>query len=515
MGTSEDEYEQYFQQNREALKEARQEIAKIYLTKGPADVYFEILKMGGSNDKKKNWDYSIKNSRIFSIVDYTVFLIEYKALAKDKEGAENLLLKPEYLDMLASNEDFGETGEENIAKAICEQIRRDLLNNNNLIGDKKIILCPRYLSKKELTAKCEELGVEYPEIAVETEYGDEAIEGSKFSGLHHVPDHIADGAPSGRDDIPLLKDGGTLAVSHMDMDTFVTVLKCLGVKMDENLSKAVGYLDENGFNLHKIPEDIVPQDKKEVIIPQLIALRKLQTDVFSVFRTGRGGIEGVTDVTSMFFETVAVPATGIIDGDKEIMNNATEWYETRNSTIKKYECGKIITPDGNGLVRVFVSDGKENPTSEYIDNETGTEYKALVTYFKNTGGFSIGIANGIEIGLESLLKEQYPTQGGARGNAGFINNGRGGAPMPIEDLPSIVKLIADTIIERLKIEPFEIDLSTINARVDAERNLHTAEEIGEGIGTSLTPREVREALKATTDIEAPQIDPQIDPQTLE
>ena len=43
-------------------------------------------------------------------------------------------------------------------------------------------------------------------------------------------------------------------------------------------------------------------------------------------------------------------------------------------------------------------------------------------YFKNTGGFSIGIANGIEIGLESLLKEQYPTQGGARGNAGFINN---------------------------------------------------------------------------------------------
>ena len=87
--------------------------------------------------------------------------------------------------------------------------------------------------------------------------------------------------------------------------------------------------------------------------------------------------------------------------------------------------------------------------------------------------------------------------------------------MPIEDLPSIVKLIADTIIERLKIEPFEIDLSTINARVDAERNLHTAEEIGEGIGTSLTPREVREALKATTDIEAPQIDPQIDPQTLE
>ena len=373
-----------------------------------------------------------------------------------------------------------------------------------------IILCPSFLSEDDLKEKCKKMNIRYPAIAIETEYGDKAIEGSMYSGLHHVPEHIADGAPSARDDIPILPYGETIAVSHIDLDTIITALVSLGIKIDPDLRKAVGYLDENGFNLHKIPEDIVPQDKKDDIIPKLIALRKLEKDVFGNFRTGRGGFEDVTDITDHFIKKVIVPAKMIMNNNRLLISIAARWYEKRNSTIKEYECGKIITPDGDGLVRVFVSDGNENPTSEYIDNETGTEYKALVTYFKNTGGFSIGIANGVEIGLESLLKEEYPNQGGARGNAGYINNGRGGDPMPIEDLPQIVKLIADKIIENQNIKPFEIDLSTIKARVAAESKYHTAEEISEGI-EKLTTRDVLDAIKAITEEKK---EPE-NPQTLE
>jgi hypothetical protein len=62
------------------------------------------------------------------------------------------------------------------------------------------------------------LNIKAPEITIEAEYGDKVVEGTKYTAAHHGP-RANRPAPCVDRDLPAVSEGGTILISHIDLDT--------------------------------------------------------------------------------------------------------------------------------------------------------------------------------------------------------------------------------------------------------------------------------------------------------
>lgn len=78
----------------------------------------------------------------------------------------------------------------------------------------RVILVPKYMSNEELA----NIGIT-PEATVEAEYGEKVIKGKQVTLAHHTKEYEKNPAPCNTPDVPVLSDGSTIVVSHIDLDT--------------------------------------------------------------------------------------------------------------------------------------------------------------------------------------------------------------------------------------------------------------------------------------------------------
>ena len=119
----------------------------------------------------------------------------------------------------------------------------------------RIVLVPKYMTKEELKA----IGI-VPTATVEAEYGDMVIEGEVATLAHHTKKYAQNPAPCNTPNVPVLEDGSTIVISHIDLDTLGGIAALLGIKPDDpEFWKVAEFLDLNG--VHYISQ--VPQAERE------------------------------------------------------------------------------------------------------------------------------------------------------------------------------------------------------------------------------------------------------------
>lgn len=112
----------------------------------------------------------------------------------------------------------------------------------------KVILCPTLDSTQGLN----------PDATVEAEYGDVCVEGTQVTLAHHGS-RSANPAPCNTEVEPL--EGGTILVSHLDLDTIGGIMALTGDKMeDKEFWEAAEFIDVNGsHHIHEFPQEIQDQ----------------------------------------------------------------------------------------------------------------------------------------------------------------------------------------------------------------------------------------------------------------
>ena len=78
----------------------------------------------------------------------------------------------------------------------------------------RVILVPKYMSQEELLE--EQIS---PTATVEAEYGEKVIKGEQITLAHHTKEYEKNPAPCNTLNVPVLEDGSTIVVSHLDLDT--------------------------------------------------------------------------------------------------------------------------------------------------------------------------------------------------------------------------------------------------------------------------------------------------------
>ena len=118
--------------------------------------------------------------------------------------------------------------------------------------ENRIICVPSYVSKDDLN----NLGIKV-DATVEAEYGEKVLEGDKITLAHHVEKYKNCNAPCNRN-VEKLKDGETIVISHIDLDTIGGCLALLGVKPeDEEFWKGAEFIDIKGnHHIKELPKEV-------------------------------------------------------------------------------------------------------------------------------------------------------------------------------------------------------------------------------------------------------------------
>ena len=318
----------------------------------------------------------------------------------------------------------------------------------------KIILVPKFLSKEELEAQ----GIT-PTATVEAEYGNSVIEGEKVTLAHHVKQYENNPAPCNTPNVPVLEDGSTIVISHIDLDTLGGIAALLGRKKeDPEFWQAAEFLDLNGVHhLHEVPEDV--QDKYLA---------------YSAWGENHRGarITEITDVTESVNERLDL-IDRVVDRDPELIAQGRDWNERVQKAIE--EC--LVYENDN--VRVFNSKSGVFCNAAYFSPNKEKIIPATVSLNGKFKSVTMALADGgkefQDLGMETsreLVQQLWGMEAG--GHPGIAGSPRG-REMTEEDLFELANLV-DAQIEKAKDKRRELNGFTLKVLMkQMKKNQENAE----------------------------------------
>ena len=184
---------------------------------------------------------------------------------------------------------------------------------------------------------------------VEAEYGDYCVEGKEITLAHHGS-RSSNPAPCNSDVQPL--EGGTILVSHLDLDAIGGVLAVTGDKIENSeFWEAAEFIDVNGVHhIHELPQDI--QDKLNAVY----AWNDTQPRV---------RYTEITDVTENVQKNMEMLEKVLDERHPEhenMINAGKEWEEATTSAVE----ARLM--DETEYVRVFSTNGPFCSASYYSPN---------------------------------------------------------------------------------------------------------------------------------------------------
>ena len=292
----------------------------------------------------------------------------------------------------------------------------------------RIILVPKYLTKEELA----ERGI-VPTASVEAEYGENVIKGEQVTLAHHTKEYANNPAPCNTPNVPVLEDGSTIVISHVDLDTLGGIAALLGMKKDDSeFWRAAEFLDLNGVHhLHEVPETVQEQ--------------YLAYTAWSEQHRGTRIMEP-TDVTESVMERVEV-LDKVIDRDPEMIEAGKKWNEEIEEAIEK--C--LVFENDN--IRVFNSESGVFCNAAYYSPNKKKIIPATVSLNGKFKSVTMALADGGKefqrLGMptsKEIVQELWGMEAG--GHPGIAGSPRG-KEMTKEDLMALAVRV-DQQFERAK-----------------------------------------------------------------
>lgn len=260
----------------------------------------------------------------------------------------------------------------------------------------KIVLAPSYEQAKEVEA----------EATVEAEYGAYYVEGKSVTLAHHGP-RSNNPAPCNADVNPI--KGGTILVSHIDLDTIGGCLALMGEKpKDDAFWQAAEFIDVNGpFHMHELDQPL--QDKLNAY--------------YAWEESNRGPrCTEITDVTEAIKQSKEI-LNKIIDEKhpehEALVNAGREWEANTAQEVEKH------LYEENDCVRAFVVHANDVfcSASYYSPNDDQIK-KSTVVLNQDTRSITVAFADGgKECRAVDVVQELWgPEAGGHYGIAGSPRN---------------------------------------------------------------------------------------------
>lgn len=269
--------------------------------------------------------------------------------------------------------------------------------------------------------------VEGVTASVEAEYGDHVVTGELVTLAHHVKAYADNPAPCNNNNVPVLPEGSTILVSHLDLDTLGGIMALMGNKPnDPGFWQAAEFIDLNGpHHSYKFP----------VELPKLNAFWAWNATQV------RTRVTELTDVTESVQKDIAV-LLQILKGDQALIEAGQKWAE---EVTRKVE-GCLLQEDAS--VRVFVTDDVFCAASYYSEMR-GEIIPATVTLNTKMGSITVATCNSA-FNAKELVQGLWGSEAG--GHPGIAGSPRG-RKMNMYDLvdavESVQNVIREATLERL------------------------------------------------------------------
>jgi len=239
------------------------------------------------------------------------------------------------------------------------------------------------------------------DAAVEAEYGDQVVEGKKYTLAHHSGKYKGGPAPC---EFPNQQgfDGVTL-ISHIDLDTIGGCLALYGRKPEDSAFwEGAGFIDVNGP--HHIRElETAVQGKLEAYSAYSASLTRVK------YEAPRDATDDVV--------TAGGVISRIIAGDEKLLRAGAQWKEASEAAIEE----KLVYESER--VRAFIT-GNVFCSAAYYSIKQGKVIPAIVVYNKNYNSVSISFEDGgAKADASKIVKELWGALAG--GHAGIAGSPRG------------------------------------------------------------------------------------------
>lgn len=303
-----------------------------------------------------------------------------------------------------------------------------------MLNGNKYIICPNL---KSAETYMRENGI--PDVAIETEYGETCIVGSRYTAAHHgeLSENLA---PCQDPHIPEVHDA-TVMLSHVDLDSILGVMATAGIRpKDQNLLDAVAYVDvygpqrvaDLGENEQKFFNAFYAwqlSDRKDHPSERLTDAKDITVDV-------ERSVSAVNAITEAYEQLVSQhPLT---QEQEKLIQDGIDWHDN----IAKAAEEKLIYEDEN--VRAFVTDG--TPCSAaYESMTTGKVVPCTFVLNQKFGSITLalydgGIDQGGKYSAEKIMQSIFGPEAGGR--SGIAGSPRGHA-MTMEDFSSALVRVCD------------------------------------------------------------------------
>lgn len=238
---------------------------------------------------------------------------------------------------------------------------------------------------------------------VEAEYGKNVVKGSRITLAHHVEEYRNNPAPCVVADVPVLEDGDTILVSHLDGDSVGGCLALMGLKpQSDEFWQAIGFVDVNGpHNTYQLTE------QQQTMLQAFWAWNNTLPRV---------RYTEVTDVTQQVLDNVSI-IQQIINMDPELIEAGEQWQK---ETTEAVESRLVAETD---KVRAFRTDGVFCAAS-YFSQNLGVVVPATVSLNTKFRAITIAFEDGGKChSAKDIVQELWGSEAG--GHSGIAGSPRG------------------------------------------------------------------------------------------
>ncbi len=271
---------------------------------------------------------------------------------------------------------------------------------------------------------------------VEAEYGEACVEGTLVTLAHHGP-RSNNPAPCNAPDVPVLPDGSTILVSHIDLDTLGGIMALNGEKPDDPAFWAAAeFVDINGA--HKINtrefDNVILEAGGDINTSERV---KDQLNAFYAWseqnRSPRSNTE-VLDISTYTYQAINVLKELVVDRNAQnhelsdlksrLIHDGHVWEEQNRENAKKY----LVTE--NEMVRVFQTDGPFMNTN-YFSEKQNTVVPCIISFNTQTKAITLSFEDGGK--TMNAAKELQELFGPAAGGREGIGGSPRGQEMTLDD----------------------------------------------------------------------------------
>ena len=316
----------------------------------------------------------------------------------------------------------------------------------------KILLVPSFVTKEELRNQ----GI-VPTASVEAEYGENVIEGEDVTLAHHTKAYEGNPAPCNTPNVPVLPDGSTIVISHIDLDTLGGIAALLGRKKeDSDFWKAAEFIDLNGFHhLHEVSESA----REQYLAYQAWA---------ESHRSPR--VQEITDVTATVLEHLDV-IDRALDREPALIEEGIRWDEEMKDKTEK--C--LVYEDQ--YIRVFNSPEGTFCNASYYSPNLKKVIPSIVSFNGVRQAVTLSFEDQgkqLQLQARSIVQELWGPEAG--GHAGIAGSPRG-VPMTFEDAKKLAEIVDAKVAEQIRTkeekpnkEATAISLTSIEGRLNGRDN---------------------------------------------